>query len=106
MRRVMLREIAHSRAGDKGDISNVSVIPYEEKYYELLKDQLTEEVVKDFFKDLCFGKVTRYEFAGIKSLNFVMENALDGGNTRSLRVDGYGKSFSSYMLAMYVDIPD
>ena len=106
MRRVMLREIAHSRAGDKGDICNVSVIPYEEKYYELLKEQLTEEVVTDFFKDLCFGKVTRYEFKGIKSLNFVMENALDGGNTRSLRVDGYGKSFSSYMLAMYVNLPD
>jgi hypothetical protein len=106
MSKVMLREIAHSRAGDKGDISNVSVIPYEEKYYELLKGQLTESVVANFFKDICFGKVKRYEFKGIKALNFVFENALDGGNTRSLRVDGYGKSLSSYILAMHVDLPD
>lgn len=106
MARVMLREIAHSRAGDKGNISNVSVIPYEEKHYDLLKEQLTEDVVADFFKDICFGKVTRYEFKGIKSLNFVMTETLDGGNTRSLRVDGFGKALSSYMLAMYVDMPN
>jgi len=102
----MLREIAHSRAGDKGNISNVSVIPYERKYYEIIKEQVTAEVVKDYFKGICLGEVTRYEWDAMGGLNFVMEEALDGGNTRSLRVDGYGKSLSAYMLSMYIDIPE
>ena len=106
MARIMLREIAHSRAGDKGDISNLSVIPYEGKYYEFLKEILTVERIRDYFKGLCFGTVTRYEVDSIQSLNFVLENTLDGGNTRSLRVDGYGKSLSAYLLGMMVDIPD
>lgn len=106
MARIMLREIAHSRAGDKSNISNISLIPYERKYYDVLKKVVTADVVKDYFKDICFGKVTRYDLDGIGAMNFVLEEALDGGNTRSLRVDGYGKSLSAYLLSMYVNIPD
>lgn len=106
MAKVMLREIAHSRAGDKSNISNLSLIPYERKYYEPLKKVVTAERVKDYFKGICFGKVTRFDLDGIASFNFVLEEALDGGNTRALRVDGYGKSLSSYLLSMVVDIPD
>ena len=106
MAKIMLREIAHSRAGDKSNTSNISVIPYERKYYELVKQQVTAEVVKDYFKGLCFGEVTRYELEEMGALNFVLEETLDGGNTRSLRVDGYGKSLSMYMLSMYIDVPD
>lgn len=106
MARVMLREIAHSRAGDKSNISNISLIPYETKYYEVLKKIVTADMVRDYFKGLCFGKVTRYTLDDMCGLNFVMEEALDGGNTRSLRVDGYGKSLSAYFLSMYVDLPD
>lgn len=106
MAKVMLREIAHSRAGDKSNTSNVSVIPYEEKYYEPLEKILTVEVVRDYFKDICFGEVKRYELPKLAALNFVFEQALDGGNTRSMRVDGFGKSLSMYMLSMMVDIPD
>jgi hypothetical protein len=106
MTKTMLREIAHSRAGDKSNISNISLIPYNRKYYELLKKEVTPQVVKDYFKGICFGKVTRFELDGIGSLNFVLEEALDGGNTRSLRVDGYGKSLSSYLLSMLVEIPE
>jgi hypothetical protein len=106
MAKAMLRAIAHSRAGDKSDTSNISIIPYDYKHYALIKEQVTAERVKDYFKGICFGEVTRYELDVMGALNFVLEKALDGGNTRSLRVDGYGKSLSAYMLSLEVDIPD
>jgi len=105
MTKIILREIAHSRAGDKSDTSNISVIPYEYKHYGLIKEQVTAQRVKEHFEGNCFGKVTRYELDVMGALNFVLEEALDGGNTRSLRVDGYGKSLSAYMLTLEVDIP-
>jgi len=100
----MLREIAHSRAGDKGNISNLSVIVYEREHYQIVKQQVTAERVKDFFKSISFGKVTRYECDAMGALNFVLEAALDGGSTRSHRVDNLGKSLSSYLLAMEVEV--
>lgn len=106
MARIMLREIAHSRAGDKSNISNLSLIPYETRHYAYLKKVVTPERVKDYFKTLCFGKVKRYEVDTISTLNFVLEECLDGGNTRSLRPDGYGKSLSQYLLSMHIEIPD
>lgn len=106
MAKIMLREIAHSRAGDKSNISNLSLIPYEERHYPILKEIVTAERVKDYFKSLCFGKVTRYDVDSIASMNFVLEECLDGGNTRALRPDGYGKSLSQYLLSMKVEIPD
>ena len=71
-----LKEICHSRTGDKGDISNVSLIPWNESDYELIKEKVTAEKVKDYFSEICHGKVTRYEVDGICALNFVMEEAL------------------------------
>ena len=106
MARVMLREIAHSRAGDKSNISNLSLIPYQTKHYAYLKEHVTAQLVKDYFKGLCFGDVTRYAVDSIASLNFVLEECLDGGNTRSLRPDGYGKTLSQYLLSMYIEFPD
>lgn len=103
MAKVKLREVAHSRAGDKSNISNISVIAYKMEDYEWIKREVTVEKVKDYFKGLCFGNVTRYEVDTIGALNFVLEEALDGGNTRSLRVDGYGKSLSGYMMSMMID---
>ena len=70
-----LKEICHSRTGDKGDISNVSLIPWNESDYELIKEKVTAEKVKDYFSEICHGKVTRYEVDGICALNFVMEEA-------------------------------
>jgi len=93
-----LMEIAHSRTGDKGDISNISVIAYDMKDYELLKEKVTPELVKEVFKDVCFGTVTRYELPKIGALNFVMTSALGGGVTRSLRQDAHGKCLCSYLL--------
>ena len=95
-----LKEICHSRTGDKGDISNVSLIPWNEADYPMLKEKVTAEVVKEYFSDICHGKVTRYEVDGICALNFVMEQALGGGVLRSLARDKHGKALSAALLEM------
>ena len=100
-----LREIAFSRAGEKGDISNVSVIPYHEKDYELVKKQVTVEKVKKAYGKLVKGKIKRYEFPGIKALNFVMYKALGGGVSRSLCVDLHGKSRGAIMGKIDIEVP-
>jgi hypothetical protein len=93
-----LWDIAHSRTGDKGNISNVSLIVYDEKDYELVKEKVTSEVVKKHFEGIVKGEVKRYELPKIKALNFVMYDALGGGVTRSLALDKHGKSLSAYLL--------
>lgn len=93
-----LWEMAHSRTGDKGNISNVSLIAYDIKDYELLKEKVTPEVVKQWFKEIVKGEVVRYELPQLGAMNFVMYDALGGGVTRSLALDKHGKSLSSYLL--------
>jgi len=106
MKTVKLREIAHSRAGDKGNIVNISVIPYREVDYGLIAGEITVQLVKEKFKDIAKGRITRYEVPGIKALNFVMEEALGGGVSRSLSLDRHGKSFSVLMLNIDLKVPD
>ena len=98
-----LREIAHSRTGDKGNTSNISVIAYDEKDFALLKAQVTCERVKALFAGVVEGEVVRYELPNIAALNFVMTNALGGGVTRSLALDAHGKSLSSALLEMEIE---
>ena len=86
-----LKEIAHARTGDKGEISNISVIPYDENNYEMLKEKVTEARVAEYFREICHGKVTRYELDGIHALNFVLDKTLGGGVPRSLELDTLGK---------------
>lgn len=93
-----LWEIAHSRTGDKGNISNISLIVYDKKDYEIIKEKVTPAVVKEWFKDIVKGEVVRYELPQLGALNFVMYDALGGGVTRSLALDKHGKCLSSYML--------
>lgn len=93
-----LWDIAHSRTGDKGNISNVSLIAYDIKDYELLREKVTTEVVKEWFKEIVKGEVVRYELPQLGAMNFVMYDALGGGVTRSLALDKHGKSLSSYLL--------
>ena len=93
-----LWDIAHSRTGDKGNISNISLIAYDSKDYELLKDRVTAEKVKEHFRGIVKGDVVRYELPNIYALNFVMQAALGGGVTRSLSLDMHGKALSSYLL--------
>ncbi len=100
---VPLREIAHSRAGDKGDVSNVSLIAYRPEDYEVLRREVTAERVREHFRGIVLGEVVRYELPRIRALNFVMRRALAGGVTRSLRLDIHGKALSSLLLAMQID---
>lgn len=97
-----LYEIAHSRTGDKGNISVVSIIAFDSKDYDLLKEKITSETVKEYFKGIVFGDVTRYTLDNIYALNFVMDNALGGGVTRSLALDMHGKTLGSALLEMEI----
>jgi hypothetical protein len=99
-----LRELAHSRTGDKGNTSNISVIAYDPKDYERLRSYVTAERVKVHFADIVHGEVVRYELPKIAALNFVMYDALGGGVTRTLALDIHGKSLSSGLLEL--EIPD
>ena len=98
-----LREIAHSRTGDKGNISNISVIAYDAKDYDLLREQITAERVKAHFAGVVEGSVVRYELPNLGALNFVMDQALGGGVTRSLALDAHGKSLSSALLDLDIE---
>ena len=105
MARVKLREIAHSRAGDKGDVSNLSLIPYRTEDYELLVSEVTAERVREWMHGLARGEVRRYEMPNIAALNFVLEDCLAGGVTRSLAMDAHGKSLSGLLLEMEIEAP-
>ncbi len=97
-----LKEIAHSRAGDKGNISTLSLIPYQESDYPYLVEEVTAERVKEHFKGIIQGKITRYELPKIASLLFVCEDALDTGVTSSLVSDPHGKALSFALLEMEI----
>ena len=99
-----LRELAHARAGDKGNVSNISVIAHEPGDYAFLAEHVTAERVRAHFADIVRGRVDRYELPAIGALNFVLHDALGGGVTRSLSLDPHGKSLSSSLLEMV--IPD
>ena len=98
-----LRALAHGRAGDKGDVSNISVIAHRLEDYELLAEHVTAERVRAHFVGMVRGEVTRYELPALGALNFVLRAALGGGVTRSLALDQHGKSMSSSLLDM--DLP-
>jgi hypothetical protein len=103
---VPLRELAHARSGDKGDTSNVGVIAYDEADYPILRDQVTVERVRALYGTLVLGEVARYELPNIGALNFVLRGALQGGVTTSLALDPHGKTRSSLILDLPVDVPD
>lgn len=98
--RRIVRDIAHARAGDKGNISNVSVWAFDPADYPLLKAALTPERIKAAYPDLLRGSVKRYEVDHLHGLNFVMEEALEGGVNASLNLDSHGKSWSYLILSL------
>lgn len=104
--RILLQHVAHTRSGDKGNTSNVMVIAYEPEFYPLLKAQLTAERFKAFYAGVANGPVTRYEVDGLGTLNFVAQDALGGGVSRSLCLDNYGKALASAILGFELEIPD
>ena len=98
--RSLVRDIAHARAGDKGNTSNVNVWVYDSADFELLKRNLTVGRIKREFPKLIRGDVTRYEIEHLHGLNFVMQDALEGGVNASLNLDSHGKSWSYLILGL------
>jgi hypothetical protein len=98
-----LRELAHSRTGDKGDTSNMSLIAYQARHYEHLRRHVTAERVKAHFADMVRGEVVRYELPALGAFNFVLQRTLGGGVTRSMALDAHGKSLSSALLDLDIE---
>lgn len=101
-----LRELAHARSGDKGDVCNIVIIAREKRFYPLLLKYLTPDVVKQFFGDIVKGSVERYEVRTLDAMNFVLRNALGGGATRSLRVDFTGKTMCQAILRIVLEVEE
>lgn len=97
-----LFDIAHSRAGDKGNISTLSLIPFNENDYEMLCKKVTVEKVKKHFEGIVLGEIVRYEMPNVSALLFVCQEALAGGVTTSLRIDTHGKTLSYHLLEMEI----
>jgi hypothetical protein len=104
--KVQLLNLAHARSGDKGDTANVGLIALRDEYYPLLVREVTGARVKEHFKGICYGDVERFELPNLNALNFLLPHSLGGGGTLSLMTDAQGKTFSSALLRMEVEIPD
>jgi hypothetical protein len=101
--RLLVRDIAHARAGDKGNTSNVNIWVYDSEDFDLLKRTVTPERIKKEFPALVRGKVTRYVIEHLHGLNLVMGEALEGGVNASLNLDSHGKSWSYLILGLALD---
>ena len=99
-----LIEIAHARSGDKGDTANVGIIARKPEYYPILVREVTAERVKEHFAGVCLGAVERYELPNLGALNFLLHESLDGGGTLALKADSQGKTYSSALLRMEIDV--
>ena len=104
--RVQLTKLAHARSGDKGDTANVGLIALREEFYPVLAREVTAARVKEHFRGICRGGVERYELPNLGALNFLLHESLGGGGTVSLMTDAQGKTFSTALLRMEVEVPD
>lgn len=100
-----LHDIAHARAGDKGNRSNISLIAYRPEYYSLLAEQITSATVLALFAPRGATRVIRYDLPLLGAFNFVIDNALEGGVNASMNLDGHGKTLSFKLLAMPISVP-
>lgn len=106
MAQVQLMEIAIARSGDKGAGSNVGIRAKTPELYRFLEEKLTVEVVKDYFREICLGKVIRYELPNLQALNFILEDSLGGGGTETLMLDAQGKVHGLGLLHLTMEVPD
>src|ERR671927_1062119 len=104
--KVQLTRLAHARSGDKGDTANVGLIALREDFYPLLVREVTAARVKEHFAGICKGDVERFELPNIGALNFLLHESLGGGGTLSLMTDAQGKTFSTALLRMEIEVPD
>jgi len=102
--KIKLSDIAHGRSGDKGDAANIGIIAYDSAGYEIIKQNLTVEKVKEHFEGICFGNVERFELPNLLALNFLLHNTLGGGGTVSLKHDAQGKTLASALLRMEIEV--
>ncbi len=104
--RIPLSKIAHGRSGDKGDMSNIGIIAYDERHYPILVREVTAERVKQHYGEMFEGKVERFELPNLSALNFLCYGALGGGGTLSLRIDAQGKTLAAGLLGMEIDVDE
>lgn len=104
--RIQLTKLAHARSGDKGDTANVGLIALKDEYYPLLVREVTASRVKQHFTGICKGAVERFELPNLSALNFLLHESLGGGGTLSLMTDAQGKTFSTALLRMFIDVDD
>lgn len=104
--KISLLQLAHARSGDKGDTANIGIIALKEEYYPVLVREVTEERVKEHFGEIVKGSVERFELPNLHALNFLLHESLGGGGTLSLMTDAQGKTFSTALLRMSIDVPD
>ncbi len=104
--KIELTKLAHARSGDKGDTANVGVIALKDEFYPLLVREVTEEKVKNHFGEMVKGKIERFELPNLKALNFLLHESLGGGGTLSLMTDAQGKTFSTALLRMKIEISE
>lgn len=104
--KIRLVKLAHARSGDKGDTANVGLIALRDQIYPLLVREVTAARVKEHFRGICKGDVERYELPNLGALNFLLHESLGGGGTLSLMTDAQGKTFSTALLRMEIEIGD
>ena len=104
--KIQLVKLAHARSGDKGDTANIGLIALSDEIYPILVREVTAERVKQHFKGICQGDVDRFELPNLGALNFLLHESLDGGGTLSLMTDAQGKTFSTALLRMEIEISD
>jgi hypothetical protein len=102
--KIQLVKLAHARSGDKGDTANIGLIAFSDEIYPILVREVTAERVKRHFKGICQGDVDRFELPNLGALNFLLHESLDGGGTLSLMTDAQGKTFSTALLRMEIEI--
>lgn len=104
--KIELTQLAHARSGDKGDTANVGVIALKDEFYPLLVREVTEARVKEHFGEMVKGTVERFELPNLNALNFLLHESLGGGGTLSLMTDAQGKTFSTALLRLKIDVDD
>jgi len=104
--KIELTKIAHARSGDKGDTANVGIIALKDEFYPLLVENVTAESVARHFGSMVKGTIERFELPNLSALNFLLHGALGGGGTLSLMTDAQGKTFSTALLRMQIEIDD
>ena len=103
---IRLGDLAHARSGDKGNTANIGVVARDDASFAWLRSHLTEARVADHLRALEIGAVRRYELPGLRAFNFVIEKALAGGASRSLRLDTQGKALGMALLELRLPGPD